>query len=217
MTFAGSRDMLMVGDDFEPKKFQATSLKRHPHKEQGTMTAHPENREMLASLALALVDQPRASLQELARAIGVSKATLYRFCPTRDRLIERLMAYGVQAISEAIAIAELDRDSPIEALKRLIENSLKHRELILFMSNYWEKTTAPDLCSAADWDAALDGFFLRGQQQGVFRIDIAAPALTEIWSSLVIGLLEAERRGRVARVGLTALMETAFLNGTLAR
>lgn len=26
MTFARSRDMLMVGDDFEPKKFQATSL-----------------------------------------------------------------------------------------------------------------------------------------------------------------------------------------------
>lgn len=181
------------------------------------MTAHPEDREMLASLALALVDQPRASLQELARAVGVSKATLYRFCPTRDRLIERLMTYGVQAISEAIAIAELDRDSPIEALKRLIENSLKHRELILFMSNYWEKTAAPDLCSAADWDLALDGFFLRGQQQGVFRIDITAPALTEIWSSLVIGLLEAERRGRVARIGLTTLMETAFLNGALAR
>ena len=181
------------------------------------MPPHQEDHEMLAALALALVDQPRASLQELARAVGVSKATLYRFCPTRDLLVERLMTYGIQAISEAITLAELDRDPPIEALKRLIANSLKHRELILFMTNYWEKIAAPDLCSAAAWDVVMDGFFLRGQQQGVFRIDIAAPALTEIWSSLVIGLLEAERRGRVARIGLTGLMETAFLNGTLAQ
>ncbi len=36
----------------------------------------------LSALALALVTQPRASLQDLAKAIGVSKATLYRFCRT---------------------------------------------------------------------------------------------------------------------------------------
>ena len=50
-----------------------------------TLLAAPaEEEKTLAALALAMVDHPRATLQELAKAIGVSKATLYRFCRTRD-------------------------------------------------------------------------------------------------------------------------------------
>ncbi|MFX5595200.1 transcriptional regulator, partial [Acinetobacter baumannii] len=56
-------------------------------------------------------------------------------------------------------------------------------------------------------------FFLRGQQQGVFRIDITAQALTEIWASVLIGLLDGERRGRIARAGLAAMAERVFLQG----
>ncbi|ENT4349318.1 transcriptional regulator, partial [Pseudomonas aeruginosa] len=48
---------------------------------------------------------------------------------------------------------------------------------------------------------------------GVFRIDIGAPALTEIFSSLIFGLVDAERRGRIARAGMAALIEQFFLNG----
>lgn len=58
------------------------------------MTSTPLNAEderVLAALALALVDKPRATLQELAQAIGISKATLYRFSRTREELVDRLM------------------------------------------------------------------------------------------------------------------------------
>ena len=53
--------------------------------------AAAENDKMMAALARALVDRPRASLQEVAAAVGVSKATLYRLCRTRGQLIERLV------------------------------------------------------------------------------------------------------------------------------
>ena len=49
--------------------------------------------------------------------------------------------------------------------------------------------------------------------RGVFRIDIAAPVLTEIFASLIFGLVDAERRGRVARSGMTVLIEQFFLKG----
>lgn len=81
---------------------------------------------------------------------------------------------------------------------------------------YWWRDDTADPTTEADWQSILDSFFLRGQQQGIFRIDIAAPALTEIWGSILIGLVDAERRGRVARVGLATLIETAFLHGALA-
>ena len=58
-----------------------------------TATTSPQDAATLSALALALVTQPRASLQELAKAIGVSKATLYRFCRTREQLVARLIAH----------------------------------------------------------------------------------------------------------------------------
>ncbi len=174
-----------------------------------------EDNGILAALAIALVHQPRATLQELARAIGTSKATLYRFCRTREQLVERLVLHSTRVITEAIRSAELDSAPPLEALRRLIANHLEHPELTVFLMHYC-KELPPDSNHGVDWEAAVDAFFLRGQQQGIFRIDISAPGLTEIWVATMVGLVDAERRGRIARVGLAALLERAFLHGVAA-
>lgn len=181
-----------------------------------TLGMQSEDNRVLASLALALVEQPRASLQELAKAIGISKATLYRFCRTRDQLVERLVDHGTKMISEAIQSAGLDDAPPLEALQRLTANNLEHRELTAFLIYNWKTNSASDIGAEAGWEAVLDAFFLRGQQEGVFRIDIAAPALTEIWVAILIGLVDAERRGRIARAGLAKVVEHAFLHGAAA-
>jgi TetR/AcrR family transcriptional regulator, mexCD-oprJ operon repressor len=171
-----------------------------------------ESDKIMAALARALVDRPRASLQELAAAVGISKATLYRLCRTRGQLVERLVHHATTRITEAIEAARLDAAPPPAALERLITNNLEHRELTTFLIRYWQHTpTAAGV--EAGWDAALDAFFLRGQQAGVFRIDLAAPALTEILVALLLGLIDAERRGRVARASLAEVIERAFLRG----
>lgn len=171
---------------------------------------------MLAALAIALVEQPRATLQDLARAVGISKASLYRFCSTREALIDRLVRHSTRALAGAIQSARLEDSPPLDALRRLIANMLEHRELNAFLMYYWKETLAhPNARSdwETGWEVVLDAFFLRGQQQGVFRIDISAPAMTETWLSILIGLMDGERRGRIARAGLAGLVERAFLQG----
>lgn len=176
---------------------------------------HMEDNQLLSALALAMVERPRATLQELANAIGISKATLYRYCRTREQLVERLMSHSTRVISEAIRMAELESSPALEALRRLIANNLEHRELNAFLMYYWKDAVRdPDI--EIEWENALDAFFLRGQREGIFRIDITAPALTEIWVAVLIGLMDAERRGRIARAGLAALVERAFLAGASA-
>lgn len=182
-------------------------------------TASADDSSILRPLALALVDRPRATLQELAHAVGISKTTLYRFCRTRDELIQRLIAYSTHTLLDAIQSAHLDDGEPVEALRRLITSNLTHPEATLFLMYFWWRADPPemDVMAEQNWQVTLDSFFLRGQQQGLFRIDMPAAALTEIWSSIVVALVDAERRGRVARVGLEALIENAFLTGTLAQ
>lgn len=180
-----------------------------------TRLAQDDDAKLLASLALALIENPNANLQQLARAIGISKATLYRFCPTRELLIERLMQQAVAALSHAMQQAELDGPEPKESLRRLAARCLDNQELMLFLMFFWRPGTSVEQQMETEWLAALDAFFLRGQQAGVFRIDIAAAAMTELWIATLVGLQDAERRGRVARQGLLALLETAFLHGSI--
>ena len=175
--------------------------------------AEAENDKIMAALAGALVDRPRASLQEVASAVGVSKATLYRLCRTRGELVERLVHHATTRITEAIEAAHLDTAPPLIALERLIANNLEHRELTTFLIDYWRQDPPSAGSVEAGWDATLDAFFLRGQQAGIFRIDLAAPALTEIFVALLLRLIGAERHGRVARAGLAGVIERAFLHG----
>lgn len=173
--------------------------------------------KLLKALAVAMVDRPRGTFKDIAEGAGISKATLNRFCGTRDNLIEMLMSHGAVVMNRAIAEADLDSAPPLEALHRLIEQHLAQREMLVFMIVQWRPDSLDEELGGQRWvpyTDALDGFFLRGQEQGVFRIDVSAAALTELFASVLFGLVDAERRGRLARLGMANLIETVFLRGT---
>ena len=172
--------------------------------------------KLLAALALALVEKPRASLQELAKAAGNSKARLYRFCRTRDELIDTLLQHATTVLHGASDAVDLETGPVKEVLPRLIAAQLEHRELMAFMIYYWKPEVAEEAQWAAQWSTFLarnDAFFLRGQREGVFRIDISAATLTEAFGGLFCGLVEAEVRGRVARASMGTILASLFLNG----
>lgn len=167
-------------------------------------------------LAITFVEKPRANLQEIASAVGVSKATLYRFCRTREQLQERLEAASTKAVDRVINGSGLDTLPPRVALRNLIDKHLEQREFTSFLVHHWEPDLVTEGAPVQVWNATMDGFFLRGQKEGVFRIDLPAPALTELLVTIILGMIDAERRGRVARASLGDIIETAFLQGASA-
>ncbi|WP_313221832.1 TetR/AcrR family transcriptional regulator [Stutzerimonas nitrititolerans] len=180
------------------------------------MDAYSADEKLLKALAVALVDHPRGTFKDIAEAAGISKATLNRFCGTRDNLIEILMNHGSVVMNQVIANAGLDERPVLGALHRLISDHLTHREVLAFLAFQWRPDSLEEDAGGTRWlpyGDALDAFFLRGQKEGVFRIDVGAPELTEIFISLIFGLVDAERRGRVARAGMVALIEQFFLKG----
>lgn len=179
-----------------------------------TLTAHDER--LLKALAVAIVERPRATLKELAEAAGVSKATLHRYCGTRDNLVEMLQGHGETVLKQVIGNCDLQHVEPLDGLRRLIGEHLTHRELLAFLMFQY----SPDFLSPGNdesrWQSyidALDAFFLRGQQRGVFRIDISAAVFTELFITLIYGMVDAERRGRAASSGSAQVLEQMFLHG----
>ncbi|KAF1051502.1 MAG: hypothetical protein GAK43_02378 [Stenotrophomonas maltophilia] len=183
-----------------------------------TLTAHDER--LIKALAIAIANRPRATLKELAEAAGVSKATLHRFCSTRDNLVELLMREGEAAMNQVISQAELTRAEPLVALRSLINGHLTHRELLIFLMFQYRPDSLDPEADGERWQSyteELDGFFLRGQQAGVLRIDIPAPVFTELFLSLIYGMVDAERRGRAASASSAVVLEQLFLQGAAAQ
>lgn len=174
---------------------------------------------LLLQLALALVDRPGSSLQELAKAVGVSKATLYRFCPTRDELVERLLEEATGTVVREVEGCNLEHAPIDDAMHALINSHLANKELTLFLVHHWRPELLMESNPDTRWlsiQKAYDRFFLRAQQEGKLRIDISAVALTEIFSGIMFSIVDAERRGRIPRTEMAVIMEKMFLNGAMA-
>lgn len=148
--------------------------------------------------------------------VGISKATLYRFCPTREALVQRLLEHATAMMWKVLEDADLDNGAPTDALTRLIELHLAHRDFMNFLMHYLPPQPAHESDGYEAWkkhDAKLDAFFLRGQKAGVFRIDLTAACLTDAFITLLFGMAESEGRGRVARLDLPQIIERLFLQG----
>ncbi|EOE1545979.1 TetR/AcrR family transcriptional regulator [Providencia rettgeri] len=171
-----------------------------------------EKSKQFNALALALVDMPNASLKEIAEACGISKTTLYRFCRTRALLVESLENYSINVLKEIMSSAKLMPQEPDKLLRYLSEELLNQQNIILFLNRFWSDNS--DIQKAElEWLKFMDEIFLNGQKLGVFRIDTPAPVMSDIWINLVVGLIESERKGRIARTGFIQQIETAFLHG----
>lgn len=168
------------------------------------------------ALAAAIVDRPRATLQELAQAAGISKATLYRCSRTREQLIDDLRKYCADVMMQQLQRHQIETAEPLQALKCIIEFHLEHVELSSFIFYHWQQDTPVGETPVELWSEhtrILDQVFLRGQQQGLFRVDVSAQTLSDACGFLICGLADSARCGRSARFNLAGMVESLFLHG----
>lgn len=174
------------------------------------------DQKVMRALAAAIVDHPRATLQELAQASGVSKATLYRCSRTREQLIDDLRQHCADVMMAELHRHEIETVDPLTALTRVIEFHLEYSEFSCFIFYHWQQSAPQGEAPVNLWaehTRILDQVFLRGQQQGVFRVDISAATLADACGYLICGLADSARRGRTARFNLAGVVESMFLTG----
>lgn len=78
------------------------------------------NRRVLLEVAAgALARDPDASLGEVARLAGLTRATLYRHFGSREKLVDALRDDALGSAAEAVAAARVDEGTAVEALRRV--------------------------------------------------------------------------------------------------
>lgn len=177
------------------------------------------DRDTVLEAAVGVLSRrPSAHLDEIARAAGISRATLHRLFPGRDALIREVGLLGLRRFAAALDTAEVERGDAEAALRRLVDASVPDAMLCAFLAGenqLYEHDDINDL-----WEvqiARLHALFLRGQQQGVFRIELSAAWLSEAFFDLVAGVGWSIQDGRLAPRDAAFSLAELFLGGALRR
>ncbi|WP_192625576.1 TetR/AcrR family transcriptional regulator [Microbacterium sp. OAE522] len=151
-----------------------------------------ENRAGILSAARStLASDPHASVDVIARSAGLSRRTLYGHFDDRDALIRELISSGAQRFN-AIAESVTDEDCrlALARLTALLWREAAHVQVAAALAldeAHVEHTAA----ALAPLRRAVAGLVERGQEDGSFRRDLAAPTLAR--------LIEETARTAIAR------------------
>ncbi|MFJ4667534.1 TetR/AcrR family transcriptional regulator [Kitasatospora purpeofusca] len=175
------------------------------------------DRDSVLEAAVGVLSRrPTAHLDEIARAAGISRATLHRLFPGRDALIREVGLLGLQRFGAALDSAAVDEGDAHAALRRLVEALVPDASLCAFLTG--ESTLYDDEEINELWEsqiARMHALFLRGQQQGTFRIELSAAWLSEAFFDLVAGIGWAVQDGRLAPRDAVFSLSELFLGGAL--
>lgn len=174
-----------------------------------------ENRAGILDAARStLANDPRASIDVIARSAGLSRRTLYGHFDDREALIRELISSGAQRFN-AIAESVTDADPRI-ALARLaarLWQEAAHVQVAaaLALDEAHVEHTASALAPLRRSVAAL---VRRGQDDGSFRTDLAAPTLARLIEEVartVVARTDASSSG-AADLAVRTLLSVAGLS-----
>ena len=187
------------------------------HVSYGCLMAVDRDHVLRAAAAL-LSRKSTATMDEVAQAAGISRATLHRHFAGRDALVRALEALGIAECEAALAAARPEQGTAADAVRRLVAAIEPAAALLAFL--YTENQLFEGGEQNAGWarvDARLAALFRRGQESGEFRVDLSPVWLTEALYGLIGSAAWAVSDGRVARNDFTHLIVELLLGGAIRR
>jgi TetR/AcrR family transcriptional regulator, mexCD-oprJ operon repressor len=170
--------------------------------------------QVLRAAADFLSRRPNATQDEIAAAVGISRATLHRYFAGRAALLEALDQLAVAHMREALKTARWQDGSATEALQRLVTACEPVSGYLTFLCTQSQDFDANQAQEGwAEIDAEIRELFQRGQREGEFRPDLSAVWLTEAFYSLVAGAAWVIQVGRAARYDFTEMITELLLHG----
>lgn len=169
---------------------------------------------VLRSAAALLTRKSTATMDEVAKAAGISRATLHRHFAGRDALVRALEALGIAECEAAVETARPDEGPAGEAVHRLVRAMEPAAGLLAFL--YTENQLFEGEQQNQGWariDERLTALFRRGQETGEFRIDLTPAWLTEALFGLLASGAWAVSEGRVAAKDFTYMIVELLLGG----
>jgi AcrR family transcriptional regulator len=156
-----------------------------------------------------------ANMADVAAAAGVSRATLYRYYPHREALLDALASHALADAASRLADAGLERAPVEEAIERIVRaiSAVGDRYAVIVREHVKiDPAEAERLLGAP-----IQAVFARGIESGVFRQDISAEVLLELFGGALMAAVKLTERGQLGLEEASAATAAVFLDGARAR
>ncbi|MDX2594528.1 MULTISPECIES: TetR/AcrR family transcriptional regulator [Streptomyces] len=166
----------------------------------GNTSRADANRRRILDVALAeLLRDPDASMDQIARAAGVVRRTVYGHFPSREALISTLVDGAVEALTEADAGSRAGVADPAEAVARSVLAiwAIADRYRLLVALAQRTVTVQGIRDRLAPLRENKIQVLRRGLDEGVFTSPLPAPALAYVHEQLLFAVMEAVNDGLV--------------------
>lgn len=166
-------------------------------------------RVALEAAAELFASRDDVSMSQLAEAIGVGRATLYRHYDSREALLRDLAAFAFDDARRALDEAHLDEVDVAEGFERAF------RALVHIGSRYAvvtrDKLSMPDDEARIAIGVPLRTLVARGQEDGTLRADVPAEWLLFAMKGAILSAVELAQTAGVEDAA--AFGARQFLNG----
>ncbi|WP_405815058.1 TetR/AcrR family transcriptional regulator [Streptomyces sp. NBC_01390] len=177
-----------------------------------------DREHVLRSAAALLTRKSTSTMDEVAKAAGISRATLHRHFAGRDALVRALESLGIAECESALDAARLEEGAASDAVRRLVREIEPAAGLLSFL--YTENQLFEGEEQNEGWartDARISALFRRGQGNGEFRIDLTPAWLTEALFGLLASGAWMVQSGKGAPKDFHYMIVELLLGGALRR
>jgi TetR/AcrR family transcriptional regulator, mexCD-oprJ operon repressor len=132
----------------------------------------------------------QTSMADVAAAAGVARATVYRYFPNREGLLEALGQFAVEEAGKRLQAARLEEVSVPEAFQRAVRVLVAVGDYFVVLSR---ESARPDRAEFEQRVASpLRRLVERAQSSGEVRDDLPASWLMEALVGIVVSVLRAQ-------------------------
>jgi AcrR family transcriptional regulator len=155
----------------------------------------------------------QASMNDVAEAAGVARATVYRYFPNREALLDELGRAAVSDVAAGLESARIDAVAPEEGIARAVRALVDVGDGFVLLTR--ERLRSDPEQFERRLTQPLRQLFERGQAGGDIRDDITSARLTESLIGLIVGVLTSTPS--LGREDMIATITGLFLDGARAR
>lgn len=148
-------------------------------------------------------------MSDVAVAAGVARATVYRYFPNRQALLDELAAFAVRDAEARLASARIDEVAPGEALARAVRALVDVGDPFIVLAR--ERVRPDPEQFERGLASPLRRLVERGQSTGAIRDDVPSSWLAEALVGLVVSVLSSTPA--LGREDTIAAIVSLFLDG----
>lgn len=171
---------------------------------------------LLEAAASVLAERgPGAGMGEVAAAAGVSRATLYRYFPTREDLMASLASSAIEEAERGLGEADLDAVGMREALARMTRTLVGAATRYAILAS---DVVALDMSEVrARLGPPILSVLRRGRDDGTLRQDLRAEELFGFYLGVLKAAMRAVLEGTSGLERASSAAVSMFLDGAAAR